>query len=95
MTSLAEAKEFTINFVNDKSINEKDKQLIVNAVNEAKSMTAFQRYLCNSLLKYEGMGVNQMSKTAREAAAETAWDEATANRRMDIIGQNGNEGLYY
>jgi hypothetical protein len=74
MTSLTEAKEFTVNFVNDKSINDKDKQLILKAVNEAKSMTAFQRYICNSLLKYEGLGANQMQKTAKEAASETAFE---------------------
>jgi hypothetical protein len=28
----------------------------------------------NSLLKYEGMGMNQLEKTAREAAAETEFE---------------------
>ena len=26
---------------------------------------------------------------------EASWDEEEAERRMDIIGQNGNEGLHY
>ena len=26
---------------------------------------------------------------------EELWDEAEANKRMDVIGQNGNTGLHY
>ena len=26
---------------------------------------------------------------------EASWEEELANRRIDIIGQNGNEGLHY
>ena len=58
MKNLAEAKQFTTEFVNSKNINEVDKQSILKAVNEARSLTAFQGYICNSLLKYEGLSVN-------------------------------------
>jgi hypothetical protein len=74
MKNLNEAKEFTAEFVKNKNINETDKKSILKAVNETKSLTAFQRYICNSLLKYEGLGVGQLDKTAREAAAETRLD---------------------
>ena len=26
---------------------------------------------------------------------EASWEEEVANKRLDIIGQNGNEGLHY
>jgi hypothetical protein len=34
----------------------------MKAVSETKSIIAFQRYICNALLKYEGLGVSQLSK---------------------------------
>jgi hypothetical protein len=74
MTQLPEVKKFILEFVKKKNINEKDKDAIIKAVNEAKTLAAFQRYICNSLLKYEGLGINQMQKTAREAAAETQFE---------------------
>lgn len=74
MKSLDEAKVFVVKFVEEKNINEKDKQSILHEVQNAKSLVRFQNYICNALLKFEGLGVNQISKTAREAAAETAFD---------------------
>ena len=71
MTNLAEAKTFVTEFVNSKDINEHDKFYILQEVNNAKSLVRFQTYICNALLKYEGMGMNQINKTAKEAAAET------------------------
>jgi hypothetical protein len=64
MRSLGEAQKFVIDFVNEKKINDKDKQSIILNTMNAKSLQRLQSYLCNSLLKYEGMGVNQMNKTA-------------------------------
>jgi hypothetical protein len=72
MTNLAEVKTFVTEFVNSKDINEHDKYYILQEVNNAKSLVRFQTYICNALLKYEGMGMNQINKTAKEAAAETA-----------------------
>ena len=62
MTNLNEAKSYVTEFVSNKNIKEEDKKSILTAVNEAKSLTRFQSYICNSLLKYEGMGVNQLEK---------------------------------
>lgn len=72
MADLNEAKIFVINFVQDKGINDKDKNSIVNAVKECKSLVRLQTYICNSLLKYEGMSVSTLNKSARSAAADTA-----------------------
>ena len=74
MTNLEQAKKFVTEFVEGKGINEKDKQSILNETKNTKSLVAFQRYLCNALLKYEGLGMNKMNKTAREAAADTAFE---------------------
>jgi hypothetical protein len=64
MTSLEQAKQFVTKFVSDKNINEKDKTNILREVNNTKSLFKFQNYICNSLLKYEGMGMNNFSKAA-------------------------------
>lgn len=72
MTKLDEAKSFIVDFVSNKNINEKDKQSIIAAVNGCKYLHQVQKYICNSLLKYEGLGMNNFDKTARQAAVETA-----------------------
>jgi F0F1-type ATP synthase delta subunit len=70
MTNVADAKNYISEFINSKDINDKDKASIVRAVAEIKSMLKLQTYLCNALLKYEGMGMNKINK--QTAAAETA-----------------------
>ena len=30
-----------------------------------------------------------------EESEEDEWDEEESNKRMDVIGQNGNDGLHY
>lgn len=68
---LAQGRQSLIEFVQKTKVNDKDKKLIVYNISEAKNIYALQKYVYNSLLKYEGMGMNQINKTAREAAAET------------------------
>ncbi|OQA94327.1 MAG: hypothetical protein BWY22_02542 [Bacteroidetes bacterium ADurb.Bin217] len=62
MKNLNEVKEYVKTFVKDKDINEKDKQSILREVDNAKSLVKFQQYICNALLKYEGMGMNKINK---------------------------------
>lgn len=50
------ARQSTIEFVSSKNINPKDKQSILKSVNECKTITNFQMYVANALLKYEGLG---------------------------------------
>ncbi len=57
MKNLDEAKTFITTFVSDRSINEKDKLNILKAVSETRSLYKLQNYLCNALLKYEGMSL--------------------------------------
>jgi len=59
MKDVNAAKEFIIEFVNSKDIKEQDKKTIIANVNACKHMYKVQSYICNSLLKYEGMSVNQ------------------------------------
>lgn len=72
MNDLAHAQNFIIDFVRSKDINDKDKNAIIIQTVQAKSLTKLQSYICNSLLKYEGMGMNQINKTAKEDIVETA-----------------------
>jgi hypothetical protein len=45
--------------VSSKDINDQDKQTIITNVNACKHISKIQSYICNSLLKYEGMGVSR------------------------------------
>jgi len=58
MTDLQQAKAFIDNFVKEKNINDVDKQSIIKNVSECKSLIRLQTYICNSLLKFEGLSVN-------------------------------------
>lgn len=71
ITDLSKAKKELTEFVNNKKINDKDKKTITFNITEAKTIYQIQKYVYNSLLKYEGMGMNQINKTAREATIET------------------------
>jgi len=58
MTNINEAKTFTTEFINGKNIKEEDKKTILRQLDDIKTIVKFQTYICNSLLKYEGMSVN-------------------------------------
>ena len=58
MSNVNEAKLFINEFITNKGINGVDKQVIVNNVSKCTNISAIQRYVCNSLLKYEGMSLN-------------------------------------
>jgi hypothetical protein len=57
-TNVNETKEYIIEFITSKGINGTDKQVIVNNVTKCTSIKELQKYVCNSLLMYEGMGVS-------------------------------------
>jgi hypothetical protein len=58
MKDVNAAKTFINEFVNDKNINDIDKKVILNNIKDIKHISKLQTYICNSLLKYEGMSVN-------------------------------------
>ena len=57
MTDATKAKTFIVEFVNEKKINDDDKRTILNNIENLKSKAQIQKYICNSLLQYEGLGV--------------------------------------
>ena len=57
-TNVNETKEYIIEFITSKGIDGTDKQLIMNNVTKCSSIKELQKYVCNSLLMYEGMGVS-------------------------------------
>lgn len=59
MKNPIQAKQFITEFVNEKDINEIDKKTIIQNVNKCKHMHKIQSYICNSLLRYEGLSVNK------------------------------------
>jgi len=58
MRDTNKAKSYIVEFITSKGINGIDKNVIVNNVNKCTNISAIQRYVCNSLLQYEGMGLN-------------------------------------
>lgn len=58
MRDVNKAKAFITEFITSKGINGIDKNVIVNNVSKCTNINAIQRYVCNSLLQYEGMGLN-------------------------------------
>jgi len=57
MTDVVEAKTFITSFLEQKSIKEEDKKQILRNLQQIKNISRLHTYLCNSLLKYEGLGV--------------------------------------
>jgi hypothetical protein len=70
MTDATKAKTFITGFVNEKNINDNDKKIILKNIENLKSITQIQRYICNSLLQYEGMGVESKKKLVSEGPGE-------------------------
>jgi F0F1-type ATP synthase delta subunit len=59
MKDVNQAKQFITEFVSNKNIKDEDKKVIIDNVNNCKSISRIQTYICNSLLRYEGMSVNK------------------------------------
>jgi hypothetical protein len=59
MKDVNKAKQFVTDFVTNKKIKDEDKTVIINNVNNCKSISRIQTYICNSLLRYEGMSLNK------------------------------------
>jgi len=59
MKDVNKAKQFVTDFVTNKKIKDEDKKVIIDNVNNCKSISRIQSYICNSLLRYEGMSLNK------------------------------------
>jgi hypothetical protein len=53
--------------------------------------------LNHMVLEYESKGEMEINTKKYPCVNHDAdsWDEEEANKRMDVIGQNGNEGIHY
>lgn len=51
-------KELVIKHVSERAIKGVDKDIMLKNVSQIKTTEALHKYICNSLLKYEGMGLN-------------------------------------
>jgi hypothetical protein len=58
MKDVNQAKVYITEFITNKGIDGVDKNTIVNNVSKCTNINQLQRYVCNSLLMYEGMGVS-------------------------------------
>lgn len=56
--SLQEGQSIMKNFLNESKIKDSDKQSMIRNVEACKNLPALQRFLCNALLKFEGMSTN-------------------------------------
>lgn len=64
---LITAKGIIISFIEQTKIKDGDKEKIIKSTNECKTLVRLQTYAANSLLTYEGLGQNQINKSARKA----------------------------
>ena len=56
-TSLDEAKNAALPFIESSHINDKDKNIMLNEVRCKLTLIQLQKYICNALLKYEGLSM--------------------------------------
>ena len=63
LNDVKQAKVYIKEFINEKNIKEEDKKTILHNVESCQSLYKVQNYICNSLLKYEGLSVNKDVKT--------------------------------
>jgi hypothetical protein len=58
MKQMNEAKKFIVEFITNKNIKEEDKRLILSNINKCNTLYSVHKYICNSLLMYEGHSIN-------------------------------------
>jgi hypothetical protein len=63
LNDVKQAKAYIKHFISEKNIKEEDKKTILRNVDSCQSMYKVHNYICNSLLKYEGLSVNKDVKT--------------------------------
>lgn len=59
MNSITDIQKYVTEFVNTKNIESKDKQSILTNIMNCQNVKRAQTYICNSLLRFEGLSVNK------------------------------------
>lgn len=59
MNSINDIQTYVTEFVNNKNIDPKDKQSILTNIMNCQNVKRAQSYICNSLLRFEGLSVNK------------------------------------
>lgn len=59
MNDVNDAKTFIKTFIDEKGIKPEDKKSIIFKVESCTTMQRLNQYICNSLLKYEGLSVHR------------------------------------
>jgi hypothetical protein len=59
MDNVNEAKAFVKTFIDEKGIKPEDKKLIIYNVENCETMKRLNQYICNALLKYEGLSIHR------------------------------------
>ena len=62
MNDIEAIKAYVVHFVEERNIEASDKKSIIVNINACKNIVAAHRYLCNALLKFEGLSVNGYDK---------------------------------
>lgn len=66
MKDVVKAKEIAVKHLEQTGVKDKDK--MIKEIKTFSNMTSLQRYVCNALLKFEGLGMNQLTKEKPETA---------------------------
>lgn len=56
------AKNIAVKHLEETTVKDKDR--MIKEINNARNINALHRYLCNALLKYEGLGINSKREEA-------------------------------
>lgn len=70
MKSIVDIQDYVVKFINEHSINDKDKNSIIKNINECRNVNAAHRYIANALLKYEGLSPNLGKKEVSNGVIE-------------------------
>ena len=65
LANLDEAKQCAIKHISTAEINIYDRDKMIKEIENQSTLTGFQRYMANALLKFEGLGTNGSGKTKR------------------------------
>ncbi len=79
LDELKAAQTSLIARLNESKVKDQDKKTMVKAITSCLNIKSYQRYICNALLKYEGMGL------ATKAVKAKADDESSYEMNIDNI----------